>query len=538
MLTFKHCIGSVLAAAAVAGLALAPNPALAQKRGGTLIFTVPGSDFGPSMDIHQEITFANVHPIAPEYSLLIRLDPTDVKAERIEGDAAENKWNISKDGKTYTFKLKRGIKFHDGSSVSAVDVVASLNHMINPPQGVAGPRKAYFTMVDSVTNPDDHTVVIKLKYPTGAFLPALAMPFNAIYSAAKLKEDPNWYKTHVMGSGPFVFKSQSPGSNWIGVRNEHYFKKGLPYLDGYEAIFTPKENIEIEAMRGGRSMIQFRGFPPAARDELKKAMGDQVQAKESTWNCSLFAIPNTFKKPFDDVRVRRALNLAIDRWGASEYLSKVAIVKTVGGVVFPHSPLSFTDDELSQMEGYWRDLKKSREEAKRLLKEAGVPEGFKFKLNNRSTDQPYKYVATWLIDQWRQIGLDVEQVIFQTAPLYNMLNQDPPQYDVTMDFNCQSIVNPTADVNQFISKDRTDNNHGHYIDRKLDELFDAQLHEPNLGKQKQIMHQFEKYLNDQAYWLTTLWWHRIVMSSVKVQGWNVTPSHYLNQQLEVVWLDK
>ncbi len=518
----------------VALLVLVSLPASAQQRGGTLVFTVPASDY-TTLDAHQEITFAVIHPTAPHYSLLIRLDPTDPKAQKLEGDVAEG-WTVSADGKTYTFKLHRNVKFHDGTPLTAQDVVASLEHIINPPPGVGGPRKPYYTMVESVTAQGDYTVVIKLKFPTGAFLPALSQPFNYLYQAKHLKEDPNWYKTHIMGSGPFAFKSEQRGANWVGVRNENYFKKGLPYLDGFEAIFTPKENIEIQALRGGRSMIQFRGFPPAARDDLKAALGDKITVQESTWNCGLFVIPNSFKKPFDDIRVRRALNLAIDRWGGSDFLSKVAIAKTVGGYGFPGHPLSMTNAELEQLPGYWRDAKKSKDEARRLLKEAGVPEGFKFKLNNRSTDQPYKFIATYVIDQWRQVGLNVEQVVFPTSAFYAMLDVDPPEFDTTMDFNCQSVVNPTADIQQFISKDRTDANHGHYTDRKLDQLFDAQMREPDFAKQKKLFNEFERYLNDQALYMTTLWWHRITIQSSKVQGWTITPSHYLNQQLETVWL--
>ena len=190
-----------------AGLALLLGLALtasAQQRGGTLVFTIPASDF-PSMDGHQEETFATIHPTAPHYSLLIRLSPTDPKALKLEGDAATG-WTVSKDKKTYTFKLRNGIKFHDGSAMTAQDVVASLDHIINPPAGVASPRKSYYSMVDSVKANGDRTVVIKLKFATAAFLPALAQPYNFLYPAKLLKQDPNYFKTHVMGSGPFIFK--------------------------------------------------------------------------------------------------------------------------------------------------------------------------------------------------------------------------------------------------------------------------------------------------------------------------------------------
>ena len=521
------------AAGLVLSLALA-GAAAAQSRGGTLVFTIPASDY-TTKDAHQEETFAVIEPVAPQYSLLIRVDPTDPKGARLAGDVAES-WKVSPDKNTYTFKLSRGVTFQDGTPLTAADVVATYRHIIDPPPGVLSPRRSYYSMVDSFRADGDATVVFKLKFATNAFLPALAQPYNFLYSAKILAQDPQWYKTHVNGSGPFMLQSEQRGSNWIGVRNPHYFKTGLPYLDGFEAIFTPKETIELEALRGGRSMAQFRGFPPAARDELKAAMGDAITVQESVWNCTLLVIPNSFKAPFSDVRVRQALNLAIDRWGGSDFLSKVAVVKAVGSYILPGNPLAMSDDELAQLPGFWRDARKSKEEARRLLREAGVPEGFSFKFNNRNTDQPYKFVGTYLVDQWRQVGLDAEQVVFPTSPFYEMLAQDPPQFDVTMDFNCGSVVNPTLDIQRFISKDRTDGNHGHYIDRHLDQLFDAQLREPDFAKQKKIVNEFERYLNEQALFITTLWQYRITLQSSRVQGWYITPSHYLNQQLETVWL--
>ena len=149
--------------------------------------------------------------------------------------------------------------------------------------------------------------------------------------------------------------------------------------------------------------MEFRGMPPAARDELAKALGDKITVETSDWNVGSSFTPNHQKKPFDDVRVRRALTLAIDRWHGAEALSKIAIVKTVGTFVFPGSPLAPTKDELQQIAGYWPDIEKSRAEARRLLKEAGA-EGLSFELLNRNVDQPYKYVGAWLIDEWSKIG--------------------------------------------------------------------------------------------------------------------------------------
>ena len=531
---------------ALSALALAVPLALAgcskeQDGGGgaaenTLIFVVSAEP--PSLDGHRETTFATVHPTAPHYSVLVRVDPADPVSGRIVGDLAKS-WEVSPDGKTYTFKLHPVVKFHDGSALTSRDVLASLNKIVFPPEGVVSIRKSYYTMVESITAPDPATVVVRLKFATPAFLPALAQPFNYIYSADKLAEDIHWYEKNVMGSGPFRMVEYTPGGYWRGVRFEDYFRPGLPKLDGFEAIFAPKENVRLQAIRGGRAMIEFRGFSPQGRDDLVRALGDRIRVQESPWNCGVFLAPNQRKKPFDDVRVRKALSLALDRWEGSRYLSKIAIVKSVAGVVFPGHPLAMSREDLQQFPGYWPDIEASRAEARRLLKEAGVPEGYRFRLHNRGVDQPYKIVGTWVIDQWRQVGLDVEQWVQQTGPFFQTLTHDPPEFDVSIDFNCGAVVNPTIDISKFISADRSDSNYLRYTDRELDRLYDAQLKETDFDKQRALLLQFERrLLAEKVHYIMLYWFHRIIPHHAKVKGWEIGPSHYLNQDLATVSIEE
>jgi len=327
---------SVVLLALLVSLPLSRARAESPVRGGELVFVVPASDF-PSMDGHREETYAVIHPLAPFYSLLIKANPENPSdSTSFVGDVAES-WSASGDGQTYIFKLRKNVKFHDGSPMTSKDVKATFDEIIFAPAGVTSDRKAMFFMVDKVDAPDPSTVVFHLKFPTAAFLPAIANPFNWIYKADILAKDPHWYETHVMGTGPFRFKEYTAGSHVSGVRNPDYFMPGLPYLDGFQALFIEKEAPEVAAIRGGRAMVNFRGLPPKAVDELKAALGPKLAVQESPWNCGLYVTPNHKVKPFDDPRVRRALSLGLDRWQGSQALSKIALVKTVGGIVFPRA---------------------------------------------------------------------------------------------------------------------------------------------------------------------------------------------------------
>jgi peptide/nickel transport system substrate-binding protein len=529
--------------AVAAGVAIgigSAGPAAAQtpKHGGILKYVVP--DEPPSFDGHRETTFALIHPFRPFYSVLIKVNPenpsstTDFVCDVCVGKVPEP----TDGGKTYTFKLRDDVYFHSGEKMTSADVLATYQKIIYPPPGVPSARKAFFVMVDSVSAPDDHTVVFKLKYPSGAFIPALAVPFNWIYQKSKLDKDMHWYETHVDGSGAFIFEKREAGAYIRGRRDPHYYVKGRPYLDGFEAIFAKKESLRVQAIRGDRAAIEFRGFPPKSRDDLVAALGDKITVEESDWNCVLIMTVNHKHKPFDDVRVRRALTLAVDRWGGSKYLSKIAIVKTVGGIAFPGSPLAATKAELEQLAGYWPDISKSRAEARQLLKEAGVDLSKTYYLNNRAVDQPYKIVGTWLLDQWKQVGLKFEQHVFPTGPFYDMLRKKK-EYDVSLDFNCQSVVNPLVDVSKFISDDRAGNNYGSYQDREVDALFDKMNRTPDPAEQRKYMREMEKLtLDTHANAFITLWWYRIIPHRSYVKGWKISPSHYLNQSLDNVWLDK
>ncbi len=525
--------GTVLLAAA---LALPAMAAETPKRGGTLTYVIP-ADAPPSFDGHRESTFATVHAFAPFYSLLVRINPDNpASTTDIVCDLCTEMPKPTDGGKTWTFKIRRGVTFHDGSPLTAADVAASFNEIIFPPEGVLSPRVSNYMMVDKVEAPDADTVVFRLKFATEAFLPSLASPFNWIYEKKILDRDPHWYEKNVMGTGPFKFAGYETGQSVKGVRNPDYYDKSLPYLDGFTAIYAVKQATRVDAIRSDRAAMEFRAMPPSARDELVAALGDRIKVQEGDWDVGSAITPNHQKKPFDDARVRRALTLAIDRWAGAPALSKIAIVKTVGGLVYPGSPLAATRQELEQLAGYWPDIEKSRAEARRLLKEAGA-ENLSFELLNRNTDQPYKFVATWLIDQWSKIGLHVTQKVVPTGPWFEAMRTG--NFDVVVEAPGYGIVNPLMDIQKFLPSSVDAENYARYEDPELVALYTKMLHETDPKQQRVEMRALEKRLLDtEAHEIMVLWWHRIVPYRAYVRGFKLAPTHFINQDLARLWLDR
>src|SRR6202795_4663659 len=302
--------------ALLVGLVVAAVPGVVQaaetpRRGGVLLAVI-GAD-PPSLDPHQESTFANIQLVAPCYSTLLQFDPLNFS--KIIGDVA-TEWKVAPDGLTYTFKIRQGIRFHDGSPLTAADVKATYDKIVFPPDGVRSLRKNAYTAVASVEAPDASTLVFKLKFPSASLLSNLASPWNVIYPKKYLDKDPNYFKTNVVGSGPFKFKSFTRGSTFEGERNPDYFIKDRPYLDGYKFFVSTETSVRASAIRSGRAYVEFRDLPGADVDAIKKQLGDKVAVQETPMTGQWGIAINNTVKPFNDPRVRKALTLRFDQYTA------------------------------------------------------------------------------------------------------------------------------------------------------------------------------------------------------------------------------
>ena len=517
----------VVALVLLAAKADAAEPA--PKRGGTLVFAV---DAEPSnYDCHANVSFAFLHPIAPHYSTLLKFDTANYP--QVMGDLAES-WGVSSDKLTYSFKLRPGVLFHDGAPLTSADVRASYQRIVNPQTGVVSARQVDYASISAIDTPDPLSVVFHLQWPEAGMLANFASPWNCIYEAAKLDVDPLFPRTHVLGTGAFVFVEHAKGTYWKGARWDHYFQRGRPYLDGYEADFMSGAPV-VQGIEAGRIMGSFRSFTPAERDGLEAALGDRISVFESPWLIDLMLVFNTKQPPFDDARVRRALSLAIDRWGMADTLSRSTFMKFVGGLLRPDSAMATPGESLTRLPGFSRDIAASRAEARRLLAEAGQVD-LKVTLVNREVPIPYGPAADAVIEAWQAIGVTADQVKLNTNDWQSALESG--HFALAFDFAGDYFDNPTLQFAKYVSRNLSPSNYSGSTDHLLDALYIGQVITTDAQQRAKMVRDFEKQALTEANSVPILWWNRIIVVSAKLKGWNMTPSHYIGQDLTDVWLDR
>ena len=529
MIRITSLFAHLTIAAAALGFAVPATQAKTPKRGGTLLFAVVSNP--PSYDCHAEITFGMVHPVLPQYSLLLKIDAANYP--KVTGDLAES-WEAAPDGSKYTFKLHKNVEYQAAWPWRWADVKAGSSRIMGRPAGVTSVRKSYYSDFGDIDTPDDQTLVFHMKNKIAGVLELLASPFNCIYSAAKLKQGGNYPAREVMGSGAFQFVEHVQGSHWTAKRFDGYFKPDRPYLDGYKAFFV-KSSPVIPGLMGGQFDAEFGFFPPQVRDRLVGAFGDKAVVHETPLIAGNIIIFNTRRKPFDDIRVRQALSHAIDRWSGAEQLGKVSSQRYAGGVNRPGSLMALPVEELHKIPGYWKDGEAAKVEARRLLKEAGH-ENLSFKFLNRAGIASYTAGGIYVIDQWRRTGVTATHEQLESKLYFDNLAKG--NFDVAMEFISDYLDDPTQNFVKFLTNKMSSLGYSGHQDTRIDELYDLQRRELDPVKRTKLARDLDTLVLTTAYAVPFLWTNRIVVMPKVVQGWHFTPTHYLSQDLVDVWLDK
>ena len=499
------------------------------KSGGTLSFAIVASP--PSYDCHAETTFAVVHPVAPHYSLLLKIDAA--KYPNVAGDLAES-WAATSDGLTYTFKLHKGVKFHDGSPLTSADVKATYERIIRPPVGVVSVRQSYYEDFGEHRNARRAYGGLQDESAGGRRARAAGLAVQLRLQRGETEEQPELSGTRDHGIGCVPVRRARAGIALGGEALRGLFKPGRPYLDGYKAYFV-KSPAVVPGLLGDQFDAEFRFRTPPERDALVEKLGDKVSVHELALLGGNIFIFNTKRKPYDDIRVRQALSLAVDRWTGGANIGKISSLRYVGGVNRPGSTMALPEAELEKLPGYWKDAEKSRAEAQRLLKEAGQ-ENLAFKFLNRAGIESYTTGGIYAVDQWRRIGVKATHEQLETKQYQE--NLATGNYDVAMEFISDYLDDPTQNFVKFLSKKLTPLGYSGHEDTKIDELYEAQRRALDPVERTKIVRALDSYVMTTAYSVPFLWSQRIMVLHKKVQGWHMTPTHYLSQDLVDVWLDR
>ncbi len=517
----------ILLAAGIAGSALAEE---SPKMGGTYGFAVTLGD-PDTFDCHATNSIASLYRLAPHYSTLLKYDLNNYPS--ITGDLAES-WTVSDDGLTFTFKIRQGVTFHDGTTLDAHDIAASYEHLRAPKSGNISVRQGQFADIDTITIADDYTVVMALKQPNATMETVFAGPYNCIYSAELMESDPDYPARKVMGTGPFVFKEHIAGSEWRADRFDNYYIDGLPRVDSLVLRNMPPP-AAINAMSAGQIPGVFPSISQADVDRIASARGDEVTKYDPIVTTVMFAfVINTSREPFNDVRVRQALNLAVDRRAGSAALSKIASASGFGTLMRPGSIWARDGAELDALPGFEPDIEARREKARALLKEAGA-ENLTFKLNNWNRYTP---LGVFLIDQWRQIGVTVEQDALDVAGFFG--TQKAGNYDVSIDAIAEYSDDPTLRFAKLLPFSENPNNLARIDDLEFEALYREQAVMLDRDKRAEIARDIEDLLLDRAYFLPLFWSVRPMVVDSKIKGL-LTPniaSNYVGLDNATIWIDE
>jgi peptide/nickel transport system substrate-binding protein len=344
------------------------------KRGGVLRICVLSRQ--PHFDVHQSGTFANISTQACMFDNLIRRDPRD-SGKSIIPDLAHS-WDIKPDGTSYTFLLRQGVQFHDGTELTAEDVKATFDRIAKPPSGIAIPRSSLFRAVEEIKARDKYTVEFKLAEarPVNFIMSAIASGWNVIVRK-KVLEDNNYNLRRVntlSGTGPFVSLRRVENEVWTFERNKNYWNKDLPLVDGLEVYHALPFSPEMASALLSNRVDYVRVTDPATMRRVAQTPG---MSGAQYYQSVIHAVwPNNKKKPFDDPRVRRAMHLVLDRPVLVEVAKDLAPTM-VGGFIYPFSEFATPKEELEKRVGYQSDPAAAIKEARALMQAAGSGQGLK-----------------------------------------------------------------------------------------------------------------------------------------------------------------
>ncbi|MGY3603366.1 MULTISPECIES: ABC transporter substrate-binding protein [unclassified Bradyrhizobium] len=516
---------------AACDVSLAETP----KSGG--ILRMYHRDSPGSASIHEGASYSFNVPFMPIFNNLVIFNQhiPQNSVDTIVPELAES-WAWSDDKKKLTFKLRNGVKWHDGKPFTSADVKCTFDLLMGKSQQKfrQNPRKSWYDQVNDVTINGDYEASFNLKRPQPALLSLLASGYSPIYPC---HVSPAEMRTKPIGTGPFKFVEFKANESIKLTKNPDYFRKGLPYLDGIEFTIVPNRSTAILGFVSGKFDMTFptEVSIPLLKDVKSQAPNAICVVEPS--NVATNIIINSSAPPFDNLDIRRALALALDRKAFISILFEGQA--DIGGTMQP-APAglwAMPKEMLETIPGYGPDVNANREHARKLMQKAGYGPDKHLQIKVSTRNIPiYRDPAIILIDQLKTIYIDAELDVVDTAQWFPKVARK--DYSLGLNLTGNAVDEPDQSFYENYSCD-SERNYTNYCNREIEKLFDQQSAETDPEKRKKLVWEIDKKLQEDVA-------RPIILHSRTGTCWqpyvkNVTVmsnSSYNGYRYEDVWMDK
>jgi peptide/nickel transport system substrate-binding protein len=528
---FRALCGCILLTIAISVL---PSRADEPKPGGVLKIYHRDSPASPS--IHEEATYSTVIPFMPVFNNLVIFNQhaPQNSEETIVPDLATS-WSWNEDKTKLTFRLREGVKWHDGKPFTSKDVQCTWDLLMGKAKDSfrKNPRQGWYFNVAEVSANGDYEVSFNLKRPQPALLSLLASGYSPVYPCHVSARD---MRLKPIGTGPFKFVEFKQNESMKVVRNPDYWRQGRPFLDAIEFTIVPNRSTAILAFVAGRFDMTFPAeiTPPLMRDI--KSQAPQAVCQIVPTNVSINLIVNRDAAPFNNPDLRRAMALALDRKAFVQILTEGQA--QIGGAMLP-SPegvWGMPKEMLATLPGYGPDVQKNHTEARKIMEALGYgpDKRLSVKISTRNVSV-YRDPAVILIDQLKEVYIDGVLDVIETSNWHAKITRK--DYLVGLNLTGNAVDDPDQNFyeNYACGSER---NVTDYCNRDLQKLFDRQSSETDREKRKKLAWEIDhKLQEDMARPIIfhqragTCWSPRVKDLTLMVN------SFYNGWRFEDVWLD-
>jgi peptide/nickel transport system substrate-binding protein len=522
-------------AAALVLVVTAGGSAQAQKPGGVL--RIYHRDSPASMSIHEEGTNSVAIPMMAVFNNLVLYDQHKAQnsLDTIVPDLAES-WSWNEEGTRLTFKLREGVKWHDGKPFTSADIKCTWDLLTGraAERLRLNPRKSWWNNVAEIAADHPTEATFVLKWPQPAILALIASGYTPIYPCHVAPRD---MRQRPIGTGPFKFVEFKPNEGIKLVRNPDYWKLGRPYLDGIEYTIITNRSTAILAFVADKFDLTFPYEVTVPLMKDVKSQAPQAVCELTSTNASTNLLVNRESPPFDNPNLRRALALGLDRKSFIDILTEGQ--GDVGGAMQPPPAgvWGMPPDVLATIPGYGPDVARNRAEARAIMTKLGYGPDKRLAIKVAARNIPtYRDPAVILIDQLKEIWIDGELDPVETANWFPKLARK--DYQIGLNNTGSGVDDPDQQFfeNYGCSSER---NYTGYCNSELEKRFVEQSEAADRDKRRHLVWEIDKQLQEDG--ARPIIYHTRAATCMQPQVKGLTimvNSQYNGWRMEDVWLDR